>query len=96
TNLPSVPPGVFNASTRIEIDAPIETVWVTLLDFPSYPNWNPFVTNALFVPLANQTPVEHDRLIINSQIPPLTPPVTNSTLSNPLHAQTSFESITHI
>jgi hypothetical protein len=54
------------------------------------------VTNAFFIPLANQTPVENDRLIINSQIPPLTPPVTNSTPPNPLHAQTSFENITHI
>lgn len=42
TNLPPVAPGVFNASARIEINAPIEKAWEALLDFPSYPNWNPF------------------------------------------------------
>jgi hypothetical protein len=42
SNLPFVPEG-FNASTRIEISAPVEKVWNTILDFPSYPNWNPFV-----------------------------------------------------
>lgn len=42
TNLPDVEPGLFNASTRIEINAPIEKVWEVLLNFTDYPNWNPF------------------------------------------------------
>jgi hypothetical protein len=30
-------------TTQIEIEATPETVWSILLDFPSYPEWNPFV-----------------------------------------------------
>jgi len=29
--------------TEIIIDAPITTVWDTLMDFKNYPNWNPFI-----------------------------------------------------
>jgi len=29
--------------TQIDIDAPVERVWSLLIDFPSYPRWNPFV-----------------------------------------------------
>lgn len=29
--------------TQIEINAPAERVWSLLVDFPSYPRWNPFV-----------------------------------------------------
>jgi len=29
--------------TEIEIDAPPERVWAALLDFPSFPEWNPFI-----------------------------------------------------
>lgn len=43
TNIPDMAPGVFNASTCIEINAPLSTAWDVLLDFPSYPDWNPFV-----------------------------------------------------
>lgn len=32
-----------NIRTAITIDAPIETVWTVLMDFKSYPNWNPFI-----------------------------------------------------
>lgn len=50
SNLPDVPQGVFNASARIAIDAPIENVWHALLDFPTYPDWNPFVRYAFRSP----------------------------------------------
>jgi hypothetical protein len=30
---------------QIEIEATPETVWDTLMDFASYPQWNPFVTS---------------------------------------------------
>jgi uncharacterized membrane protein len=30
-------------TTEIEIEATAEKVWNILLDFPSYPEWNPFV-----------------------------------------------------
>jgi hypothetical protein len=33
-----------NIETDIIIDAPIEIVWRVLMDFDSYPNWNPFLT----------------------------------------------------
>jgi uncharacterized membrane protein len=42
SNLPIVPEG-FNASAKIEINAPVEKVWAAIVDFPSYPKWNPFV-----------------------------------------------------
>ena len=29
--------------TEIDIDAPVEKVWGILLDFKSYPDWNPFI-----------------------------------------------------
>lgn len=29
--------------TQIEIEAPVELVWSLLIDFASYPRWNPFV-----------------------------------------------------
>ena len=29
--------------TQIEISAPAERVWSLLIDFPSYPRWNPFI-----------------------------------------------------
>lgn len=29
--------------TEIIIDAPVETVWDILTDFPRYPEWNPFI-----------------------------------------------------
>ena len=30
-------------TSQIEIDAPAETVWAILMDFPAYPEWNPFI-----------------------------------------------------
>jgi len=49
TNLPDVPPGVFNASTRIEIQSTFEAAWDALTRFPAYENWNPFVRLGLHV-----------------------------------------------
>lgn len=43
TNLPEVAPGVFNASTRIEIKTTTSAVWNALTNFPDYASWNPFV-----------------------------------------------------
>ena len=54
------------------------------------------VANALFVPLADQTPEENLRLIIEAQIPPLPEPVDASTPPNLLATQFSFENITAV
>ncbi|KAJ7680696.1 hypothetical protein DFH06DRAFT_1077654 [Mycena polygramma] len=101
SHLPPAAPGVFAAHASILINASIDDVWSILLDFPSYPDWNPFVrsqivTSTTLIPLADQTPHENLRLIIQSQIPPLTPPVTAATPPNPLNAHTTIENITHV
>ncbi|TFK50838.1 hypothetical protein OE88DRAFT_1659940 [Heliocybe sulcata] len=103
TNLPPPGPELFNASTRVAISAPIDTVWAAVLDFPSYPSWNPFVRSAVltddaFIPLpaSEQTVAENIRAVFQVQIPPLPLPVSASTPSDPLHAQISFENITHL
>jgi len=44
---PLVSTGVFSVSTSCVIDAPIKDVWSTLIDFPSYNDWNPFVCEPL-------------------------------------------------
>ena len=33
-------------NTTIDIQAPAETVWKILTDFPAYADWNPFITRA--------------------------------------------------
>jgi hypothetical protein len=43
TNLPPPPAGVFKASARIAINGSAAATWAALIDFPSYPDWNPFV-----------------------------------------------------
>ena len=43
TNLPDVPPGVFNVSARLEIATTKQAIWDALTDFPNYAVWNPFV-----------------------------------------------------
>ncbi|VDC05666.1 unnamed protein product [Peniophora sp. CBMAI 1063] len=101
SNLPPLGSGVFEVSTRQLIDAPLETVWNAVLNFSSYPDWNPFsrsqvVCDEFFIPLDNQTAFEGARIIINAQIPPLLVPVNRTTPSNPLHNQVSFENITHL
>ena len=30
-------------STEITINAPVDAVWAVLMDFPKYPEWNPFI-----------------------------------------------------
>lgn len=100
SNLPPEEPGVFKTQANATIDAPIDVVWNALLDFPSYPDWNPFVRSQvlasdLFIPLDDQSnPVAGQKLIINVQTPPLDPPVDADTPSDPLHAQMSYENIT--
>ncbi|KAF9564790.1 hypothetical protein CPC08DRAFT_734260 [Agrocybe pediades] len=102
TNIPEAEPGaILTVQASILIDAPIETAWNALLDFPSYAEWNPFVrsmvvANAAFIPTTDQTPQENLRLIIQAQIPPLPSPVDANTPPNVLHSQVSFENITTI
>ena len=36
--------------TYIDIQAPADKIWKILLDFPSYPQWNPFITSVKGVP----------------------------------------------
>jgi hypothetical protein len=43
SNLPVVPPGVWNVSSCALVIAPLAAVRDVLFDFSSYPDWNPFV-----------------------------------------------------
>ncbi|CAO2657283.1 Nn.00g034090.m01.CDS01 [Neocucurbitaria sp. VM-36] len=102
TNLPDVPQGVFNATTRVEIHSTTTAAaWDALTNFPSYADWNPFVRDAIVVSprnltLPEQYPVEGKRLFLRTQIPPLSLPVNKNTPENPLNTQFAYERITHI
>ena len=42
-------------SAQLEIEAPAEQVWDVLVDFDSYPEWNPFMTEVRGRPLRGAT-----------------------------------------
>ncbi len=44
-------------SITVEIDAPASFVWDVLLDYPSYPQWNPY-TSAVSTTLAVDSPID--------------------------------------
>ncbi|MFS8097873.1 SRPBCC domain-containing protein [Lentzea alba] len=44
-------------SVVVEIDAPAEFVWGVLLDYPSYPQWNPY-TVSVSTTLAVDSPID--------------------------------------
>ncbi|ORY02475.1 hypothetical protein BCR34DRAFT_493170 [Clohesyomyces aquaticus] len=107
SNLPDAPPGVFTASTSIEINTTLSAAWSRLTDFPNYSDWNPFVRSAIIttpsninlthpIPLPVQSPIEDHWLIFRVQIPPLPLPVSAYTVDNPLHTQFALENITHV
>ncbi|KAF2270903.1 hypothetical protein CC78DRAFT_610949 [Lojkania enalia] len=101
SNLPDVPPGLFNVSAYIEIRSTTSAAWEALTNFPNYPNWNPFVRSSIVITpdginLPQQRPVENHRLVLRVQIPPLPLPVSSSTPDNPLHTQFAFENVTHV
>ncbi|KAF1838766.1 hypothetical protein BDW02DRAFT_564621 [Decorospora gaudefroyi] len=101
TNLPNVPPGVFEVSTRTEISTTLSAAWHTLIDFPNYAAWNPFVrtsivTSANNITLPDQRPAEGKYLFMRVQIPPLPLPVNEKTLDNPAHTQFAYERIAHV
>ncbi|KAF2275837.1 uncharacterized protein EI97DRAFT_450658 [Westerdykella ornata] len=97
-NLPEVPPGVFNVSTRLELRTTTTAVWDALTNFPAYADWNPFVRSATLSNQLNSAayPVEGANLYMRVQIPPLPLPVDASTPDNPLHTQITLENITHV
>jgi hypothetical protein len=43
---------MYELNTEIEIQATPERVWSILIDFPAYPQWNPFVRHIRGVPAA--------------------------------------------
>ncbi|KAF2997361.1 hypothetical protein E8E13_004031 [Curvularia kusanoi] len=101
TNLPDVPPGIFNVSARIEIRSNKHAAWKALTDFPAYPDWNPFVRAAIMVSSGNATlrdqyPIEGRRLFFRTQIPALPMPVNRDTPDVEANTQYSYENVTHI
>ncbi|KAI0632967.1 hypothetical protein C8Q77DRAFT_1120723 [Trametes polyzona] len=94
TNLP--PPtytGPFTGNASVVIDAPIDKVWQALIDFPKYPEWNPFVRSQVVTdkdkkPLDDQTPVEGQYLVMKVHIPP--------SLDDKIPTIDVFEQISHV
>lgn len=101
SNLPTVPPGVFEVSSRIQIKSTLPAAWHALTNMPAYPQWNPFVRSSLVVSssnltLPNQYPTEGNYLLMRVQIPPLPLPVDENTPDNPLATQLAYEKITAV
>ncbi|KAI8937721.1 hypothetical protein NX059_005421 [Plenodomus lindquistii] len=101
TNLPPAAPGIFSASTRIQIRTTVPAAWSALTNFSSYASWNPFTRAATVVIPSNLTippqyPVEGYHLILRTQIPPLPLPVDENTPDNLLATQFAYENITHV
>lgn len=103
TNLPPAEPGIFTAQGSSLINAPIEDVWDAILDFESYPDWNPFARSMVLIdsvwtknPLEDQTPQVGSHIQITAAIPPLELPVDANSTANPFQTQQSLEVVTHI
>ncbi|KAG6837811.1 hypothetical protein H0H93_016179 [Arthromyces matolae] len=65
SNLPYIAPGIFQAAANISIDAPLLTVWNVILDFPAYPDWNPFVRSvALWLELGDISDVQNRSQVV--------------------------------
>ena len=101
TNLPPVPPGLFEVNTRIEINTTLSAAYNTLCDFPNYASWNPFVRYAVVTSLDNitlpdQRPTEGNLLFMRVQNPSLPLPVDRNTPDNPVNKQFTLERITHV
>ncbi|KAF5369153.1 hypothetical protein D9757_011076 [Collybiopsis confluens] len=68
--------GILHVSTSILIDAPITKVWSTLLDFKSYPQWNPFRHQQVIIspetkePLTSQNLSEGSVVLTEVHMPP--------------------------
>lgn len=101
TNLPVIPQGVFNVSTRVEIHSTKSAAWNVLTDFVKYPEWNPFVRASIMVSsdnttLRDQYPREGRRLFLRTQLPPLPLPVNRRTPDVEGNTQYSYENVTHV
>lgn len=101
TNLPDVPQGVFNVSTRIEIRSNKHAAWDALTDFPKYPDWNPFVRASIMTSsdnatLGDQYPKEGRQLFLRTQIPALPLPVNKDTPDVEANTQYSYDNVTHV
>ncbi|PBK86169.1 hypothetical protein ARMGADRAFT_1169302 [Armillaria gallica] len=100
SNLPEAT-GKININGSSLINAPKDAVWNALLNFASYPNWNPFVrsqlvANEFAIPLDNQISFLGAKLVIMSQIPPLPQPVHVPTPPDLLTQHITIEDITVI
>ncbi|KAG7443854.1 uncharacterized protein BT62DRAFT_971640 [Guyanagaster necrorhizus] len=93
--------GKVNIGGSSLIHAPKNAVWNTVLNFSSYPDWNPFVRSQIVadefaIPLDNQTAFVGAKIIITSQIPPLPQAVDASTPPDILTQHITIEEITVI
>ncbi|GJJ15131.1 hypothetical protein Clacol_009406 [Clathrus columnatus] len=76
--LPDPLSSVTHVTCEATIDAPIDSIWKTILDFPSYTSWNPFVRSQILMdsnwksPLENQhqTPTVGSNILMRVHNPP--------------------------
>jgi hypothetical protein len=69
--------------TSIDIEADAEVVWQVLMDFPAYPNWNPFIRGI------EGKPKEGERLSVMIQ-PPGQSPMRFRPRVQSVHQQRAF------
>ncbi|KAG7087696.1 hypothetical protein E1B28_013643 [Marasmius oreades] len=80
---PDASSGVLLVADSITINASVEKVWSTLLDFKSYKEWNPFVRNQTILDATSQTPLSDQ-----------TPTLGAFVLIKPVHIPATFDSST--
>ncbi|KZV65035.1 hypothetical protein PENSPDRAFT_638896 [Peniophora sp. CONT] len=96
------PENSYCARASVPISAPVNKVWETLLDFPSYPEWyrtpsrSQVLVDADGKPLPSQTPIEGARIAQEIHLPAL---ASSSVSSEPLPKPSivhSVEVLTHV
>ncbi|VDC05173.1 unnamed protein product [Peniophora sp. CBMAI 1063] len=97
---PSPPSGALCARASVTISAPVNKVWETLLDFPSYKEWDPFIRSQVLVdasgaPLSSQIPVEGVRIAQEIHLPSLSSSNADPSVNHSVEVLTHVNPRTH-